>query len=83
MSLKDSIKSVKNDFLTDFATVSVSSDADPLKQKYLGRNGLVTNLFKQLGQVSKEDKPLFGQLLNELKIDLNDNHHQFQDRMQH
>ena len=72
MSLKDSIKSVKNDFLTDFATVSVSSDADPLKQKYLGRNGLVTNLFKQLGQVSKEDKPLFGQLLNELKIDLND-----------
>ena len=72
MSLKDSIKSVKNDFLTDFDTVSDSSDADPLKQKYLGRNGLVTNLFKQLGQVSKEDKPLFGQLLNQLKIDLND-----------
>ena len=72
MSLKDSIKSVKNDFLTDFATVSGSSDADPLKQKYLGRNGLVTDLFKQLGQVPKEDKPLFGQLLNQLKIDLND-----------
>ena len=72
MSLKDSIKSVKNDFLTDFATVSGSSGADLLKQKYLSRNGLVTNLFKQLGQVSKEDKPLFGQLLNQLKIDLND-----------
>jgi phenylalanyl-tRNA synthetase alpha chain len=72
MSLKDSIKSVKNDFLTDFATVSDSSGADLLKQKYLGRNGLVTNLFKQLGQVSNEDKPLFGQLLNQLKIDLND-----------
>ena len=64
MSLKDSIKSVENDFLTDFATVSDSSGADLLKQKYLSRNGLVTNLFKQLGQVSKEDKPLFGQLLN-------------------
>ena len=72
MSLKDSIKSVKNDFLTDFAAVSDSSGADLLKQKYLSRNGLVTNLFKQLGQVSKEDKPLFGQLLNQLKIDLND-----------
>lgn len=72
MSLKDSIKSVKNDFLTDFTTVSDSSGADLLKQKYLSRNGLVTNLFKQLGQVSKEDKPLFGQLLNQLKIDLND-----------
>ena len=72
MSLKDSIESVKNDFLTDFATVSGSSGADMLKQKYLSRNGLVTNLFKQIGQVSKEDKPLFGQLLNQLKIDLND-----------
>ena len=72
MSLKDSIESVKNDFLTDFATVSDSSSTDMLKQKYLSRNGLVTNLFKQLGQVSKEDKPLFGQLLNQLKIDLND-----------
>jgi len=72
MSLKDSIESVKNDFLTDFATVSESSGTDMLKQKYLGRNGLVTNLFKQLGQVSKEDKPLFGQLLNQLKIELND-----------
>ena len=72
MSLKDSIKSVKNDFLTDFATVFDSSGTDLLKQKYLGRNGLVTNLFKQLGQVSNEDKPLFGQLLNQLKIDLND-----------
>ena len=72
MSLKDSIESVKNDFLTDFATVSDSSGTDVLKQKYLSRNGLVTNLFKQLGQVSKEDKPLFGQLLNQLKIELND-----------
>ena len=72
MSLKDSIESVKNDFLTDFASVSESSGTDMLKQKYLSRNGLVTNLFKQLGQVSKEDKPLFGQLLNQLKIDLND-----------
>ena len=72
MSLKDSIESVKNDFLTDFATVSDSSGTDMLKQKYLSRNGLVTNLFKQLGQVSKEDKPLFGQLLSQLKIELND-----------
>ena len=51
MSLKDSIESVKSDFLTDFATVSDSSDADLLKQKYLGRNGLVTNLFKQFNAI--------------------------------
>jgi len=71
MSLKDSIESVKIDFLTDFTSVLNQSDSDSLKQKYLSRNGIVTNLFKQLGQVPNEDKPLYGQLLNQLKIDLN------------
>ena len=70
MSLKDSIESVKNDFLTEFASISDSSSSEILRQKYLGRNGLVTDLFKELGQVSNDDRPLYGQLLNELKNEL-------------
>ena len=70
MSLKDSIESVKNDFLTEFASISDSSSSEILKQKYLGRNGLVTDLFKELGKVSNDDRPLYGQLLNELKNEL-------------
>ena len=70
MSLKDSIESVKNDFLTEFASIDDSSSSDILRQKYLGRNGLVTNLFKELGKVSSDDRPLYGQLLNELKNEL-------------
>ena len=70
MSLKDSIESVKNDFLTEFASIGVSSSSEILKQKYLGRNGLVTELFKELGRVSSDDRPLYGQLLNGLKNEL-------------
>ena len=70
MSLKDSIESVKNDFLTEFASIGVSSSSEILKQKYLGRNGLVTELFKELGKVSSDDRPLYGQLLNGLKNEL-------------
>ena len=70
MSLKDSIESVKNDFLTEFASIDDSSSSEILSQKYLGRNGLVTNLFKELGKVSNDDRPLYGQLLNELKNEL-------------
>ena len=70
MSLKDSIESVKNDFLTEFASIDNSSSSDILRQKYLGRNGLVTDLFKELGKVSNDDRPLYGQLLNELKNEL-------------
>ena len=70
MSLKDSIESVKNDFLTEFASIGDSSSSEILKQKYLGRNGLVTELFKELGKVSSDDRPLYGQLLNGLKNEL-------------
>tara|TARA_B100001250_G_scaffold409927_1_gene435272 strand:+ start:317 stop:1297 length:981 start_codon:yes stop_codon:yes gene_type:complete len=72
MTLKDSIKSVKSDFLTDFANINVHFSTDDIKLKYLGRNGLVTTLFKKLGQVSNDDRPLYGQLLNQLKNDLID-----------
>ena len=72
MSLKDSIESVKNDFLTEFASINDSTSSELIRQKYLGRNGLVTNLFKKLGQASNDDRPVFGQLLNQLKNELSE-----------
>ena len=68
MSLEVKIKSVKSDFLTDLDTFHKQDvDLPTLRQKYLARNGLVADLFKMLGQVSSEDRPQYGQLLNELK----------------
>ena len=72
MSLKDSIESVKNDFLTEFASINDSTGSELIRQKYLGRNGLVTNLFKELGRASNDDRPVFGQLLNQLKTELSE-----------
>ena len=72
MSLKDSIESVKNDFLTEFASINDNTDSELIRQKYLGRNGLVTNLFKELGRASNDDRPVFGQLLNQLKNELSE-----------
>ena len=38
-----------------------------LKNKYLGRNGLVAGLLKCIAEQAPEDRPLFGKALNELK----------------
>ena len=68
MSLDGKIKSVKNDFLTDLDTFHEGNmDLPSIRQKYIARNGLVADLFKMLSQVSSEDRPKYGQLLNELK----------------
>ena len=71
MSLDGKIKSVKNDFLTDLdAFQNQDADLSDIGQKYLGRNGLIADLFKKLGQVSNEHRPKYGQLLNKLKVDI-------------
>ena len=71
MSLDGKIKSVKNDFLADFDDFQTqNTDIENIRQKYLGRNGLVAELFKSLGSSSKKDRPKYGQLLNQLKNDI-------------
>jgi len=71
MSLDGKIKSVKNDFLTDLdAFQTQDENLSDIRQKYLSRNGLIADLFKRLGQVSNEDRPKYGQLLNQLKFDI-------------
>lgn len=46
------------------------SDLDQIKIDYLGRKGHVTLLFKKLGQLPPEDRPVMGQLLNQVKEEL-------------
>ena len=71
MSLKGKIESVKNDFLTDVDNFHTQSkNIEQIRLKYLGRNGVIADLFKELGTGSKEDRPKYGQLLNQLKIDI-------------
>lgn len=40
---------------------------DAVRVKYLGRKGLITNLFKQLGKVSPEKRREIGRILNEAR----------------
>ena len=71
MSLEQKLKSVKNDFLTDLDDFHAQDvGLTDLRQKYLGRNGLVADLFKVLGKVPNEDRPKYGQDLNKLKNEI-------------
>ncbi|MCX5665749.1 MAG: phenylalanine--tRNA ligase subunit alpha [Candidatus Omnitrophica bacterium] len=50
--------------------IALASDADMLEKarvKYLGRKGLITELFKNMGSVSPGEKGEIGQLINSLK----------------
>ncbi|MEW5768445.1 MAG: phenylalanine--tRNA ligase subunit alpha [bacterium] len=46
------------------------SELDQIRIDYLGRKGHLTILFKRLGQLPPEDRPLMGQWLNQVKEEL-------------
>ena len=71
MPLKEQIKSVRNQFLADIESFPQAPPLiEQLKSKYLGRKGLVAQLFSIMSQVKSEDRPRMGQELNSLKIEL-------------
>lgn len=66
----ESIESIKASARSEASNVSTLQEAKEVKVRYLGKKGKVTELLKGLGQVSKEDRPLVGKKVNELKQEL-------------
>ncbi len=56
-------------FLKDFESID-TLEVDSLKIKFLGRNGLLSSLMKELGSVSKDQKPKCGKAVNLLKVEI-------------
>lgn len=58
---------IKQQFLADLKAVQDAKALEDLRIKYIGRKGLITALFKQLGALTPEQRPAAGKALNELR----------------
>jgi len=71
MSLLNKIDSIQKDFKTELSfAIKDSSKLNDLYNKYLGRKGLVSELFSELSKVDATDKPIIGQKINLLRNNL-------------
>ena len=68
MSIINQIQKIRSEFRSDLENLSSENGAvDQIRIKYLGRKGLVTSLFVQLGKVDADERPKMGKVLNKLK----------------
>lgn len=66
--MKDQIKQLEQEALNEIKTSKSDRDSlEALRVKYLGRKGVMTELFKKMGELPASEKPEAGQLLNLLK----------------
>ncbi len=70
MSFLDQIEPLKQAALADLRAAPDLAALEQAKGNHLGPQGRFTALMKQLGALSKEEKPAAGKLINQTKIEL-------------
>ena len=65
--MKDAIAKLKAEIRERITALENGADPEAFRIAYLGKKGAVTDLFKQMGAVSPEERPEMGRLLNELR----------------
>ena len=71
MSIIDEINKIKSNFKSDLDLLELKKiNSDEIKYKYLGRKGLVSNLYSLLSSVDNNNKPKIGKEINQLKLDI-------------
>ncbi len=65
--MNSKILEVKNQFLEELKSSENTQDLEAIRVKYLGKKGLVTELMKEMKDLSVEEKKSFGQQVNLLK----------------
>ena len=64
------IEEIKNNFRSEIEKIDSKEALEAFRVKFLGRKGMVANAFAMLASASREEKPLLGKALNELKKEI-------------
>ena len=65
--MKSQLESIRSAALAAIAEATDGKAVEELRVKYLGKKGEITAILKQMGSLSAEERPVMGQLANEVR----------------
>ena len=68
--MKDKLKLIQEKALAAFQEAKEIKGIDELKVKFLGKKGELTAILKEMGKLSAEERPVIGQLANEVRAEI-------------
>ena len=68
--MKDKLKLIQEKALAAFQEAKEIKDIDELKVKFLGKKGELTAILKEMGKLSAEERPIIGQMANEVRAEI-------------
>ncbi|MCB0365733.1 MAG: phenylalanine--tRNA ligase subunit alpha, partial [Bdellovibrionales bacterium] len=70
--LSEKVKAIHQEAAAAFAAAKETKELYDLKVKFLGKQGQLSLVMREMGQLPKEEKPAFGKMVNEVKVALED-----------
>ncbi|MCI8714596.1 MAG: phenylalanine--tRNA ligase subunit alpha [Oscillospiraceae bacterium] len=68
--MKEQLAKIKEEALASFSSAADAARLNDLRVKYLGKKGELTAVLKQMGKLSAEERPVMGQLANDVRAAL-------------
>ena len=68
--MKETLEQIRREALEAMEGAQNAQELDALRVKYLGKKGELTAVLKQMGKLSAEERPVMGQLANEVRAAL-------------
>lgn len=80
---KELLQSIQTEALKAFSEAKSSQSLYDFKVLYLGKQGKLTEVMKEMAKLPKEEKPLFGKLVNEVKAALEQAYSEIEEKIKH
>lgn len=68
--MKEELKIIREKALSALKEIGQTKELDDFKVKFLGKKGELTGILKGMGKLSAEERPIVGQLANEVRQEL-------------
>ena len=65
--MKEQLEAIRKGALDSIVGTKAAAELDALRVKYLGKKGELTAVLKQMGSLSAEERPIMGQMANEVR----------------
>lgn len=68
--MKEQLELIKENALSEIKNCKTSTELETVRVKFLGKKGEVTLILRGMGALSKEERPVVGKLVNEVREDI-------------
>ena len=64
--MKAQLEAIRSAVLESISDTQTGAELDAVRVQYLGKKGELTAVLKQMGKLSPEERPIMGQIANEV-----------------